>query len=155
MAMWLGRLGQILSSSRLAEAAPSDKIRFPISWLPKPGLRSRLSRIPALRIPLLESHIEPAYYRFYVFVRPERLRPQWDRDAILHAINEEGVPCFSGSCGEVYLEKAFEQWRPEFRRPVAQELAETSLAFPVHSTLSDRDMEDVCQAVEKVMACAS
>lgn len=136
------------------------QLRKASSWLDRRRslaniLRSRLSRIHALRIPPLKSHIEPAYYRFYVFVRPERLRSGWDRDAILHAINEEGVPCFSGSCGEVYLEKAFEQWRPEFRRPVAQELAETSLAFPVHPTLSDRDMEDVCQAVEKVMACAS
>jgi len=118
-------------------------------------LSSRLSRIRALRIPMLVSHIEPAYDRFYVFVRPERLRSGWDRDAILRAINKEGVPCFSGSCGEVYLEKAFERWRPEFRRPVAQELAETSLAFPVHPTLSDRNTADVCQAVEKVMACAS
>ena len=118
-------------------------------------LSSRLSRIRALRIPRLESHIEPAYYRFYVFVRPEQLRPRWDRDAILHAINQEGVPCFSGSCGEVYLERAFARWRPACRRPIAQELGETSLAFPVHPTLSDSDMEDVCQAVEKVMACAS
>jgi dTDP-4-amino-4,6-dideoxygalactose transaminase len=43
-------------------------------------LRDRLMRIPALRIPPMQSHIESAYYRFYAFVRPERLQQGWDRD---------------------------------------------------------------------------
>ena len=118
-------------------------------------LRSRLDEIPALRIPPIQSHIEAAYYRFYAFVRPERLRQGWDRDTILQAVNAERVPCFSGSCGEVYLEKAFESSRPTFRHPVARELGETSLAFPVHPTMADTDMEDMCRAVEKVMECAT
>ena len=118
-------------------------------------LYSRLGKIPALRVPASCSHVEPAYYRFYVFVRPERVRSGWDRDAILHAVNAEGVPCFTGSCGEVYLESAFKTSRPAVRHPVAQELGETSLAFLVHPTLAEPDVEDVCRAVEKVMACAS
>ena len=118
-------------------------------------LHCRLGKIPALRVPPARSHIESAYYRFYVFVRAERLREGWDRDAVLHAINAEGVSCFTGSCGEVYLEKAFAAWRPAFRHPVAQELGETSLAFPVHPTLAENDVEDICRAVEKVMGCAS
>lgn len=118
-------------------------------------LHCRLGRIPALRVPPAQSHIEPAYYRFYVFVRPERLKRGWDRDAILQAINAEGVPCFTGSCGEVYLEKAFSASRPASRHPIAQELGETSLAFLVHPTLAEGDVEDACRAVEKVMACAS
>ena len=136
------------------------QLRKASSWLDRRRVvartpSARLGTISALRIPAMQSHIEPAYYRFYAFVRPERLRPGWNRDAILHAINKEGVPCFSGSCGEVYLEKAIAHWRPDFRRPVAQELGETSLAFPVHPTLSDADIGDICQAVEQVMACAS
>lgn len=151
------------SNWRISEAHATVgrvQLRKASSWLDRRRalaniLHSRLSRIHALRIPPLQSHVEPAYYRFYAFVRPERLRPGWDRDAILNAISKEGVPCFGGSCGEVYLEEAFAPWRPDFRRPIAQELGETSLAFPVHPTLSDRDMEDICDAVDKVMACAS
>jgi dTDP-4-amino-4,6-dideoxygalactose transaminase len=130
------------------------------SWLHKRRalariLRDRLSRIPALRVPSVQPHIEPAYYRFYAFVRPEKLGQGWDRDMILHAVSEEGVTCFGGSCGEVYLEKAFATWRPAFRHPVARELGETSLAFPVHPTLAETDIEDICCAAEKVMACAT
>jgi hypothetical protein len=144
-----------------AQAAVGRKQLLKVSsWLERRRalaniLDSRLGKIPALRIPALRSHTEPAYYRFYVFVPPETLREGWNRDAILHAINDEGVPCFTGSCGELYLEKAFAAWRPSFRHPVAQELAETSLAFPVHPTLAEADVEDICSAVEKVMMYAN
>jgi dTDP-4-amino-4,6-dideoxygalactose transaminase len=71
------------------------------------------------------------------------------------AINAEGIPCFSGICSEIYLEKAFpEKLRPQKRMAVAQELGETSLMFLVHPTLSERDMLDTCHAVEKVMNAA-
>jgi dTDP-4-amino-4,6-dideoxygalactose transaminase len=118
-------------------------------------LASGLSRIRALRIPLPPAHIQPAWYRFYAFVQPDMLRDGWNRDRILEAINAEGVPCFVGSCSEVYLEKAFQHLRPARRLPVAQELGERSLAFLVHPTLAEADIDDTCLAAEKVMALAS
>jgi len=153
-------IGSNWRMSEVHAAGGRAQLKNASSWLERRRalarrISTRLDTMSALRVPAVASHIEPAYYRFYAFIRPERLRPGWDRDAILHAVNEEGVPCFSGSCGEVYLEKAFAPWRPDFRYPIARELGETSLAFPVHPTLSDRDMEDICQAVEKVMACAA
>ena len=43
---------------------------------------------------------------------------------------------FSGSCSEIYLERAFPpEWRPQQRLAVARELGETSLMFLVHPTL--------------------
>ena len=96
-----------------------------------------------------------AYYKYYVFVQREDLRAGYDRDRILAAINAEGVPCFSGICSEIYLEKAFaREWRPQTRRAVARELGEASLMFQVHPTLSVQDMQDTCDAVEKVMSAA-
>ena len=75
----------------------------------------------------------------------------------MDAVTAEGVPCFSGSCSEIYLEKAFDQGalRPKERLPVAKKLGETSLMFLVHPTLTDSDMVDTCKAVEKVMAMAA
>ena len=68
----------------------------------------------------------------------------------------EGIPCGSGTCSEIYLEKAFDQGalRPQERLPVAKQLGETSLMFMVHPTLSVDDMEDVVRAMEKVMCVA-
>jgi hypothetical protein len=75
---------------------------------------------------------------------------------VIDAINAEGIPCFSGSCSEIYLEKAFPQrLRPPHRLPVAMELGATSLMFLVHPTLTDEDMIDTAAAVEKVLANAT
>ncbi|MDB5101685.1 MAG: Glutamine--scyllo-inositol transaminase [Cyanobacteria bacterium RYN_339] len=114
------------------------------------------SRLPALRVPVVAGDSEHAYYKFYAFVRPERLRVGWDRDRILQAIVAEGVPCFSGSCSEIYLEQAFPaELRPPERLPVAKELGETSLLFLVHPTMTTADITDTCQAVERVLALAT
>jgi dTDP-4-amino-4,6-dideoxygalactose transaminase len=95
-----------------------------------------------------------AHYKCYVYVKPEALKPGWSRDRIIEAINAEGVPCYQGSCSEVYLEKAFDGtgWRPEPRLPVAKALGETSLMFLVHPTLTEDEIQKTCQAIEKVMA---
>jgi dTDP-4-amino-4,6-dideoxygalactose transaminase len=114
-------------------------------------LNSRFSRIASLRVTVPPEEIGHAYYKYYVFIRPERLNANWNRDRIMQAINAEGIPCFTGS-REIYLEKAFPQeWKPAQALPVAQELGETALMFLVHPTLSEEDMLDMCRAVEKVM----
>lgn len=98
-----------------------------------------------------------AHYKCYVYVKPEALNDGWTRDQIIDAINAEGVPCYQGSCSEVYLEKAFDGtgWRPEPRLPVAKALGETSLMFLVHPTLTEDEINKTCSAIEKVMALAS
>jgi dTDP-4-amino-4,6-dideoxygalactose transaminase len=71
-------------------------------------------------------------------------------------IAAQGVPCSSGSCSEVYLEKAFlQQMRPPHRLPVARELGETSLMFQVHPTLEKRHLERTAQVVEEVVSRAT
>jgi dTDP-4-amino-4,6-dideoxygalactose transaminase len=100
--------------------------------------------------------IEHAYYKYYAFVRPEKLSYGWDRDRIIAAISAEGIPCFSGSCSEVYLEKAFPaEMRPLHRLRVARELGETSLMFLVHPTIKEEDIVDTFLAVAKVMTAAT
>jgi dTDP-4-amino-4,6-dideoxygalactose transaminase len=81
-------------------------------------------------------------------------RDGWDRNAIMQAIKTEGVPCFVGSCSEIYLEKAFIARRKHPRLPVAKLLGESSLMFLVHPTLSDEHIAVTCQAIESVIAKA-
>ncbi|MCK1977981.1 hypothetical protein LNK15_13185, partial [Jeotgalicoccus huakuii] len=79
-------------------------------------------------------------------MEPDQLAEGWSRDRILNEINSLGVPCFSGSCSEVYLERAFDDtgWRPQQRLPVARQLGETSLMFLVHPTLTEAEVEKSC-----------
>jgi dTDP-4-amino-4,6-dideoxygalactose transaminase len=119
-------------------------------------LAKHFSTIPTLRVTTPPDHSMHSFYKYYVFLRPEHLREGWDRQRIADAINAEGIPCFSGSCSEIYLEKAFPaELRPPTRLPVAKELGETALMFLVHPTLNARDMEDTANAVEKVLTCAA
>ncbi|MFH1977459.1 MAG: DegT/DnrJ/EryC1/StrS aminotransferase family protein [Pseudomonadota bacterium] len=117
-------------------------------------LTNAFLNIPALRVTIPPDHISHAYYKYYVFIKPEMLQPGWNRERIIIAINAEGIPCFTGSCSEIYMEKAFDAdgMRPEKRLPVAEELGNTALMFLVHPTLSENDMWNMIKAVEKVMA---
>jgi len=114
-------------------------------------------RFDALRVPQVPAHIEHAYYRQYVYVRPECLKSGWSRDRIVEAVKAKGVPLYQGTCSEVYLERAFEGtgMRPRERLPHARELGETSLMFLVHPTLSDDEVERTGQAVLEVLGAAS
>uniref|UniRef100_UPI0030DB55D7 DegT/DnrJ/EryC1/StrS family aminotransferase n=1 Tax=uncultured Psychrobacter sp. TaxID=259303 RepID=UPI0030DB55D7 len=110
-----------------------------------------------LSVPLLENSADfadakHAYYKLYVYVKPENLPEGWTRDAIIAEINEQGVPCFSGSASEVYLEKAFDDTglRPAAPLPIAKQLGETSLMFLVHPTLTESEIEQTVQAIEQV-----
>jgi dTDP-4-amino-4,6-dideoxygalactose transaminase len=118
-------------------------------------LSSRLSDVAALRIPEPPAHCQHAYYKYYVFVRPEMLKPDWTRDRIMQEIVAAGVPCFVGSCSEIYLEKAFVARRKHERLPIAKQLGETSLMFLVHPTLSEQHIIKTCEVVENVLAKAA
>ncbi|AOS82766.1 aminotransferase [Chlorobaculum limnaeum] len=106
-----------------------------------------------LRVPEIPYWAEHAAYQCYVFVEPLALPDGWSRDRIMAEINTQGVPCYSGSCSEVYLEKAFDNtgWRPEERLPIAKELGETSLMFLVHPTLELDDIEKTCEVIHNVV----
>src|SRR5664279_476008 len=119
-------------------------------------LTERLARIPALRVTVPPPHIGHAYYKYYVFVRPELLLPEWSRDRIMQSINAEGVPCSVGSCSEIYREKAFSgDWPEDKRLPVAKELGDSSLMFLVHPTLTPNDIQHTCSVIEHVMGQAA
>ncbi|WP_224826139.1 DegT/DnrJ/EryC1/StrS aminotransferase family protein [Cognatishimia sp. MH4019] len=110
--------------------------------------------LPALRTPLPAPGFTHAWYRFYTFVRPERLAPGWDRDRILAEITEAGFPTFSGSCSEIYREKLFEG-AVDAPLPIARDLGETSMAFLTDPTISEADATALAECVTSIIARAS
>ena len=114
-------------------------------------------QLPALRVPVISSDDVHAAYKAYVFIRPERLKAEWSRDRILTEIAAQGVPAFSGSCSEVYLEKAFDNtgWRPSERLVNAKQLGETSMMFLVHPTLTEQEIELTCKVLSEVVQQAT
>jgi dTDP-4-amino-4,6-dideoxygalactose transaminase len=119
-------------------------------------LREQLAPVAGLRVPSPPAGLEHAYYRFYAYLDLGRLRNGWSRDRVVAEIAARGVPCYSGSCSEVYLEKAFADTPLHLRGflPVARELGATSIALLVHPTLGEEHMLQMSQAVREVVAQA-
>ncbi len=113
-------------------------------------------QLKGLWVPIVSTDIEHAAYKCYVFIDPVILKEDWNRDYILEQINMAGVPCYAGTCSEVYLEKAFNslEYRPSIRLPIAKELGETSLMFLIHPTLTSAEIDKTCAVLQSVMEMA-
>jgi dTDP-4-amino-4,6-dideoxygalactose transaminase len=98
-----------------------------------------------------------AQYKCYFYVQTENLADGWTRDRIIQEINDCGIPCYQGSCSEVYLEKAFDgkAFKPRLSLPNAKELGATSLMFLVHPTLTGLEIEKTCNALKEICLLAS
>ncbi len=112
--------------------------------------------LPGIRVPELKCvtcdescNNEPsclhAFYKCYFFVKGGKKV----RDNLMHEINKKNVPCYTGACPEIYLEKAFDghSSRPKKRLLVAKELGETSLMFLCHPTLTKTEIEFTCDVI--------
>jgi dTDP-4-amino-4,6-dideoxygalactose transaminase len=110
------------------------------------------SKIPALRVPTIPDYVQHAYYKLYVYTRPDALPSGWSRDRIVSTLNEQGIPCFHGGCSEIYREKAFIDagLAPTDRFPTAKTQGETSLMFLIHPTLTEWHMHRAGQAVQAI-----
>jgi dTDP-4-amino-4,6-dideoxygalactose transaminase len=119
-------------------------------------LQAALQKLPGIRAPWPCEPVVHAAYKFHVFLDLEALAADWTRERVISAINAEGVPCFNGSCSEVYVEKAFSnsQFAQKYELPVARQLGLSSLMFLVHPTLTASSLDAVSRAVEKVLAVA-
>lgn len=93
------------------------------------------------------------FYKFYAYVQVEYLAAGWSRDRIVETIVAQGVPCYQGSCSEVYLEKAFDStgWQPTVRLPNAKLLGETSIMLLIHPTLNSEEMAKTSTVLRSVL----
>jgi len=119
------------------------------------AIMESFERYPGLfRVPRPHAHSEHAWYKCYIFVKPDELvKLRLTRDQVIEQFNKAGIPCFQGSCSEAYLEKAFDEttFRPKERLPVAKELGETSLMFLVHPTLTKEEIELTCKSIKSLV----
>jgi dTDP-4-amino-4,6-dideoxygalactose transaminase len=98
-----------------------------------------------------------AFYKYYIYLNTDRLKIGWDRNRIINEIVDRGFPAFSGSCSEIYLEKAFDNVPLKNREtlPNAQKLGETSIMLLVHPTISQENIHKYASLVRDVLSEAS
>ena len=116
-----------------------------------------IRKLPALILQEVPETSIHARYKYYTYVNNNNLKDGWNRDGIQEALWGNGIPCYVGSCSEIYKEKAFQKYNlaPQVALPNAKKLGETSLMFLIHPTLSHEEIVATCDAIEKVMKVAS
>lgn len=123
---------------------------------------SAANKMPGIRVPqfrcnscICDKSIDcvHAAYKCYLFIEKEKLKKEWNKERIITELSKKGVPCYSGSCSEVYLEKAFKKdnLKPKKRLKVARKLGETSLMFLVHPSLKKSEIKLTCKALKEIM----
>ncbi len=137
-----------LAAIGLAQLAKLDE------WI---ATRERNARIWAealdgaggLAVPMPRPGVRHAFYKLYAYL-PDRPEAERLRDSVLQRAGEVGLKVFSGSCSEVYLERAFEGLpRPDL--PVANSLGRRSLMVEVHPTLRPDALERRALALAEIV----
>jgi dTDP-4-amino-4,6-dideoxygalactose transaminase len=110
------------------------------------------SDLDIFRIPKVAKDIKHAWYKYYLFINTNKLKKGWNRQRVISRLNDLGVPCFEGSCPEVYLEEAFKSSvnKQEGRLKNAKLLGETSIMLLVHPTLTNSDIDKTCKSLVEV-----
>lgn len=98
-----------------------------------------------------------AAYKCYIFIKPEMLKKSWSRDLIVKEINKLGVPCYTGTCSEIYKEKCFKnkKLQPNKFLKNARALGETSIMFLVHPSLKAAEIKKTCDVLKAVVTKAT
>lgn len=117
-------------------------------------LRELFSQIESVRIEEPPEYMRHSYYKYYAFLKTHRMKHENQRERIMEALTERGVPVFTGGCSEIYLEKSFQQagFSPSARLPIARQIGDTSLMFLVHPTITEKEMVVVSSCIEEVFA---
>lgn len=97
-----------------------------------------------------------AYYRLYVKVAKNitvnGLSNDFLRNSIIDKLVQSGVPCFSGSCAEIYREKLFAKVAPNKRLPNAAFFSGNAFCFLVHHTINKEQLELMKSNIKQVLS---
>jgi len=96
-----------------------------------------------------------AYYKYYFFINIDMLASGWDRDRIVDEINDAGGQCGSGSCPEIYKEKAFvDKYGAHSCLTNAARLGNESLMLKCHPGISEEYLQYNGDIISRVLHSA-
>lgn len=110
--------------------------------------------VPAF--PQSEGNIN-AYYRLYAKVNRGKLvagkSSHEFRNLLISHMNAEQVPCFFGSCSEIYREKVFIDLECAVKERLgnASDWADNGFCFLTHHTITDEEINIMCNSIETVL----
>lgn len=119
------------------------------------ALNLELSNVAGIRLTIPPAHVQHAYYKYYFFLEPQYFADGWDRERILAEINANDIPCFTGTCPEIYREEAFVRMYGEHAgHSTARQLGDTSLMMNIHPGINGDHLRVAGDVIRQVMAKA-
>lgn len=95
-----------------------------------------------------------SYYRLYAKVKNDVViagfKGEKLRNFIINQLVIAGVPCFYGSCAEVYREKLFDQTLSNKRLTNSAAFADFAFCFLVHHTITSKELKLMKNLINKV-----
>lgn len=115
-----------------------------------------LNKFSFIVIPQLERKLgnTNAYYRLYAQVKSNvGMKAGQLRDMIIDRLALSDVPCFQGTCAEIYREKLFVEsgLAPEVPLPNARFFSDNGFCFLVHHTITDEQINIVSDRIETTL----
>ena len=112
-----------------------------------------LQGLSCVRFPESSENVFNSRYRLFGLVDDENSRNATLRDKIINIFHQRGIPCFQGTCPEIYLEQAFleSDLVPPERLANAKHLSNCALMFLVHHNLGSKDMELYCEVLDETI----
>jgi len=120
-------------------------------------LISNLKQFDYIDVPLPkeEDKIQHSYYRLYAKVKKDIVKANLTgeklRNFIVNQLVFAGVPCFFGSCAEIYREKLFGRFSFERRLPIAADFADFAFCFLVHHTIANNELQLMIKNINQVL----
>ena len=110
---------------------------------------AKLADHPALELPALASDAEPAWHFLFARLRLDRLAA--DRATIFRALRAENIGV-NVHYIPVHTHPYYRERFPGLSLPVAEAQYERLLTLPLYAGMTDRDLDDVVIALDKVAA---
>lgn len=105
-----------------------------------------------------EQESQHAYYRLYAKLKTgtflEDLTGEKLRNKLINKFVDTGVPCFSGSCAEIYRERLFANMNGALteRLPNASDWADCAFCFLVHHTITTEEINQMALSIKQVLS---
>lgn len=109
-----------------------------------------LKNCAILRLPTVPENYKNAHYRVYAYIDLAKNSTDMTNTELLLTLSDEEIVAISGTCPEIYREKAFSDV-PPIIRDTAHELARTGIAFPINPMQKIKETTELVKRTVNVL----
>ena len=113
---------------------------------------NKIKELHIVNVPEIDKNYVHAFYKLYITLNNEFIKPGKNRSNILDALISEGVNASFGSCGRIFAKKAFKNTKTiPNGLPVSSLLERNSIMLQVHPTMTAKELKHTAKTLHKVL----